>query len=89
MSEKGAMLSKMNIEVTVYEEGTQILLDGSFHATHQSRIATIVTLIRDLGLSPTEALTSVARAFDKDFDDGFVSGESMSMIIPMHDDDEE
>ena len=89
MSEKGAELSKMNIEVTVYEEGTQILLDGSFHGTHQTRLAVIVTLIRDLGLTPTEALTSIAHAFDKDFDDGFVSGESMSMIIPKHDDDEE
>lgn len=88
MTEKGAMLSKMTIEVTVYDEGTQIMLDGSFHGTHHTRIATITTLIRDLGLSPTEALTSVAHAFDKDFDDGFVSGESMSMVIPMHDDEE-
>lgn len=89
MTEKGAMLSKMNIEVTVWEKGTEVLLDGSFHATHQSRIATIVTLMREVGLTPTEALTSVARAFDKDFDDGLVSGESMSMVIPAHNDDEE
>lgn len=89
MTEKGAMLSKMNIEVTVWEKGTEVLLDGSFHATHQSRIATIVTLMREVGLSPTEALTSVAHAFDKDFDDGLVSGESMSMVIPKLEDDEE
>lgn len=89
MTEKGAMLSKMNIEVTVWEKGTEVLLDGTFHASHQSRIATIVTLMREVGLTPTEALTSVARAFDKDFDDGLVSGESMSMVIPKLEDDEE
>lgn len=88
MTEKGAMLSKMTIEVTVWEKGTEVLLDGSFHATHQSRIATIVTLMREVGLTPTEALTSISRAFDKDFDDGFVSGESMSMVIPIHKDEE-
>lgn len=82
------MKSKLTVEIIVEEDGVRLMLDGSFHGTSQSRIAVITTLIRDLGLRPTEALTSVARAFDKDYDDGFISGEATTIVMPNLNSDE-
>ena len=75
------MKSKLTIEITVEEEGVRLMLDGTFCGTHQSKITTISTLMRDLGLTPLEALTAVAQAFDEDYDDGFISGEETTIEL--------
>lgn len=82
------MKSKLTVEITVEKDGVRLMLDGSFHGTSRSRIATIATLMRDLGLRPMEALTAVAQAFDKDFDDGFISRESTTIVMPNLNSDE-
>ena len=83
------MKSKLIVEITVEEDGVRLMLDGSFHGTSQSRIATIATLMRDLGLRPMEALAAAAQAFDKDYDDGFISGESTTIVMPNLNKDDE
>ena len=83
------MKSKLTVEITVEEDGVRLMLDGSFHGTSQSRIAVITTLMRDLGLRPTEALIAVTQAFDRDYDDGFVSGESTTIVMPNLNKDDE
>ena len=71
------MKNKLTIEIEVdHETGSvEMMFDGTIQSNPALRVSLISSFIHNLRVSPGEALTAMAYAFDEDYDDGHMSGE--------------